>query len=285
LSSEAETTEPMKVSMLGKTIGAEIIGVDIRESVLDEVGSRYVRQALLDYKVIILRNQNLEPDDQVAFTSKLGPVSDEGPKNPFFLEGHPEITILTNTFRDGKPLGFQTDQTDEWHSDVSYLEKPSMGAVLYAIEVPPEGADTLYVDLEAAYLALPAAVRDRLDQLRAIHTFPEQYGGKLTEAERAAIPAQSHPLVRTHPETGRKSLFLSQMMTTAIEGLGEKESDDLLNELFEHITKPEFEYTHKWQRNDILVWDNRCTMHKSTWFDPKYNRLMYRSMMEGDVPH
>ena len=276
----------MKVHMLGKTIGAEILGADVRESVLDETGVRFINQALMDYKVIILRNQNLDPDDHVAFTRKLGPVSDEGAKNPFFLEGHPEITILTNTFRDGKPLGFQTDQTDEWHSDVSYLEKPSMGAVLYAIEVPPEGADTLYVDLGAAYLALPDAIRERVDQLRGIHAFPEHYGGKLSKAERALFPTQSHPLVRTHPVTGNKSLFISQMMTTAIEGPGleKKEGDVLLNELFEHITKPEFEYTHKWQRNDILVWDNRCTMHKSTWFDPKYNRLMYRTMMNGDVP-
>ncbi|WP_272908115.1 TauD/TfdA dioxygenase family protein [Rhizorhapis sp. SPR117] len=221
-------------------MGAEINGADVRESVLDEDGFQYVKQALLDYKVITLRNQTLEPDDQVAFTSKFGPVNDGGPKNPFFLEGYPEVTILSNILKDGKPIGFQTDQTDEWHTDITYLDKPSMGAVLYATEVPPEGADTLFADLEAAYIALPDTARDRIDKLRAIHTYPEQYGGKLTESEKAAMPARSHPLVRTHPETGRKSLFVSPMMTIAVEGLGEKESDDLLNELFGHITKPEF---------------------------------------------
>jgi len=176
-----------------------------------------------------------------------------------------------------------------WHSDDSYQPVPCSLTILYGVEVPPTGGDTQFTNMYAAYDALPAATKERIAPLKVVHAYNSSRKGTriatLSGAEQEKVPGAVHPLVRTHPETGRRALYLNPNRMEQIVGMSRAESDRLLDELIAHATQPQFQYRHKWRRGDILIWDNRCTMHKANADYPDgAKRLMQRIIVQGTVP-
>lgn len=270
----------------------EVLGADLTRAADFE----RIHQAFLDYGVIVVRDQSLSPEDQIAFASHFGPLMGRRPSmsDKVLLPGHPEIVVLSNKKRNGEAIGF-ADAGRYWHCDLDFEEVPSLGTVLHAIEVPPKGGDTLFCDLEAAYATLPEALKARLAGLRAAHTFAKHYRAvmargstrvPLTEEQIAALKTVYHPIVRTHPETGRKLLYVNPGHTIAIEGMEEAEGDALLEELFEHCLQPERIYRHKWRVGDTVFFDNRRLMHNAEPYDmDRYARYLHRASIQGDRPY
>jgi taurine dioxygenase len=192
----------------------------------------------------------------------------------------------------GQPIGLG-DAGQFWHSDLSYKERPSLGSLLHAQELPAEGGDTLFADMHRAWDTLPLALKNAIEGARAEHSYLARYEElrerspwrpKLTEAQVAEVRPVTHPVVRTHPETGRKALFVSEHFTTRIVGLPDAESRDLLHQLFAHSVRPEHVYRHRWQDHDLVFWDNRSVIHLATGFPCHMRRRLNRTTIEGDVP-
>lgn len=281
----------IEIRPLSDVLGAEVIGADLARFDDDE---QYgcIHQALLDYGVLAIRDQHMTPEQHIAFSRRFGELEIHV-LDQFLLPDHPEILRISNKTVNGQPIGLQ-DAGNEWHTDLSYQANPALGSLLYALEIPPQGGDTLFASLYAAYNALTDAMKARLDGLRAIHGYAQyhersrhkahgQARSDMTDAQRARVPEVSHPLVRTHPETGRKALYLSPGLTVGIEGLNEA-GQALLKMLNEHATQPAFTYRHHWQLHDVLLWDNRCTIHLATAYDPQHTRHMHRTTIKGDRP-
>ncbi len=280
-----------EIRPLSDGFGAEIIGLDLNMPLSDDEFAA-VRRAWFESGVVVFRDQTLTPDSQVAFSRRFGPliihVMDQ-----FLLPGHPEILLISNKkAADGKAAGFE-DAGRYWHSDISYAEKPALGSLLYAVEIPPEGGDTMFADMRRALDALPDATRRRIEGLRARHSYTRNYRAKQTiEDGRPAISADqqsqladvTHPMVRTVEDTGHQTLFVNPGFTFGIEGMDEAEGDALLSELFASSTRPEFVYVHKWRKRDLLCWDNRSVMHHATMYDPTQTRHMHRTTIEGARP-
>ena len=281
----------IEIRPLSDVLGAEVIGADLARFEDDAQYTR-IHQALLDYGVLAIRNQQIKPEQQIAFSRRFGELEIHV-LDQFLLPDHPEILRISNKTFNGQPVGLQ-DAGNEWHTDLSYQACPALGSLLYALEIPPEGGDTLFANLYAAYDALADVMKARLDGLRAIHAYAQyhersrhkargQARSDMTDIQRARVPEVSHPLVRTHPETGRKALYLSPGLTVGIEGLNEA-GQALLKMLNEHATQPAFTYRHRWQLHDVLFWDNRRTIHLATAYDPQYTRHMHRTTIKGDSP-
>ncbi|OXC88806.1 hypothetical protein BMR85_023080 [Achromobacter sp. KAs 3-5] len=210
----------------------------------------------------------------------------------FHLPGHPEILTVSNIVEDGKPIGLG-DAGKYWHSDISYKELPSLGSLLHAQELPAEGGDTLFANMHLAYDTLPQALKNAIDGKRGVHSYLAQYGQlqkegnwrpNLSAAQIAQVQEVVHPVVRTHPENGRRALFVSEGFTTRIEGLPDDESRALLNELFIHSVRPEHIYRHQWQPHDLVFWDNRSLIHLAGGTPDHLRRKLYRTTIEGDAP-
>ena len=294
------------VKKLGQHLGAEIGGVDLSKP-LDEGTFAALSKAFFDNEVVVIRGQNLTPGQQIAFTKRFGQL-EKHVRTETRLEGHDEIFIISNIIGDnGRPIGAQ-DAGRFWHSDLSYMAQPSMLSALYSIEVPIGEddkvlGDTQYASTTAAYDALPETTKRRLEGLKAVHSYRHYWiknheaqrieannGGRvvhepeLTEEQRRLVPDVAPPLVRTHPVTGRKCLFVNEAHTSEIIGLSRKESDEILQSLYEHIIKPEFRYVHSWRAGDFLMWDNCAAQHKATFdYDLPLRRLMYRTTVRGSV--
>jgi len=282
----------MQITPLCDALGAEITGVDVSSISDDDLAE--IKQAFLDYYVVVLRDQKLTPEEHIEFSRKMGPLEIHISKK-FLLEDKPEILVLSNRKKNGEYIGVE-NAGDYWHSDLSYMEKPSLGSLLYALEIPPEGGDTEWSNQYKAYETLPEETRRKIEGKRAIHSFnrarnkrvhiPEH--SKEGAAERYAKispPDAYHPIVRTHPETGRKALFVSPRFTIGIEGMDDAEAQPLLDELFAHSIKPEFIYHHNWRLGDLLMWDNRCLLHLACRGIPEGQiRHMHRTTLSGDVP-
>lgn len=250
--------------------GAEIIGLDLRQP-LNSADFRRIHQAHLQYHVLVFRQQTLTPEQQITFSRRFGPLQIHVLKQ-FLLEGHPEILIVSNIIRDGQPVGLG-DAGKYWHSDLSYKEVPSLGSMLYARILPEIGGDTRFANMHKAWETLPAGLRQAIEGKRAVHSytatyskpkFGTQWRPTLTEKQLSEVKAVSHPIVRTHPETGNKALFVSEGFTTHIEGLPEQESSEILQALYSHSIREENVYTHRWQPGDLLFWDNRSLIHLAT---------------------
>lgn len=278
----------LNTTPLTATFGIEVHDLDLSQSqpndVIDELQS-----ALNHHSVIVLRDQRLEPARHVELSRQFGSLMVHVLKQ-FLTTGHPEIYVLSNVSENGQPIGNHKEGWN-WHSDLSYVEEPSMGSLLHAIEVPPEGADTLFASMHAAYDALPAATQQRIKQLSAVHSYEGYYSkafadrAPLSDEQRARTPDVIHPLVRAHPVTGRPSLYVGQDIIKEIIGLPPQESQQLLDELNQHAIRDEFVYRHRWQADDLVIWDNRCTMHCATPYDDnRYRRVMHRTTVKGDRP-
>jgi len=279
------------VRNVGGKFAAEVLGADLAR----DADFEPVRQAFLDHGVIVIRDQTLTPEVQIAFSRRFGPLMGRRPSasDKVLMQGYPEITLLSNRRRDGEYIG-NADAGRYWHSDMSFEENPNLGTFVHAIEIPPEGGDTLFADLELAYETLPTATKRRIEGKRAAHTFAKHYHNimakgstrpPLTPEQLAALKEVWHPIVRTHPDTGRKALFVNPGHTTRIEDMDEAESQALLDELFAHSLKPEHVYRHKWRLGDAVFWDNRRVIHQAEGYDmSRYTRHMHRTCIHGDRP-
>jgi taurine dioxygenase len=270
------------VRPLSTTLGAEIIGVDLRNPIEDDQFAR-VLDAWHQHLVLLLRDQQLSEDDQVRFAERFGPPARI--HTPQFVTKHPAVMLISNIRQDGKPIGALPDGEMQFHSDQCHQERPAMASMLYALEVPSTGGNTLFANAYKAYETLPDAVKKRIEGRRALNAY--DYGTSSTKrASRLSegVPSCLHPIVRTHPATKRKALFVNRLMTVLIEGLPQDESDELLNLLFDHQEQPEFVYEHVWRPGDLLIWDNRCTLHARTDFSANERRLMRRVTILGEKP-
>jgi taurine dioxygenase len=240
---------------------------------------------------VVFRDQRITPDQQISFSRRFGPLQIHV-LHQFQLTGHPEILIVSNVLEDGKPIGLG-DAGHFWHSDLSYKETPSLGSLLHAQELPAEGGDTLFANMHLAWDTLPQALRDAVKGRSAEHTYLAKYAElqkrspwrpNLSAEQIAEVKPVVHPIIRTHPETGRKALFVSEHFTTRVIGLPEDESRDLLQALFEHSVRDAHIYRHVWREHDLVFWDNRSLMHLAAGTPDHLRRKMYRTTIEGDTP-
>ncbi|MGE8499709.1 MAG: TauD/TfdA dioxygenase family protein [Pseudomonas sp.] len=284
------SAQAFEVRPFDAPLGAEIIGLDLTRPLNDADFAR-VHRAHLDHGLLVFRDQRITPQQQIDFSRRFGPLQIHVLKQ-FLLEGHPEIFIISNIVENGQPIGLG-DAGKYWHSDLSYKEFPSLGSMLLAQELPEEGGDTLFASQQLAYETLPAHLLQAIDGKRAAHSYTARYADEvfagirrptLTEAQLAEVKAVIHPVVRTHPETGRKGLFVNENFTTHILDLPEDESRQVLAELYAHSAKSEFIYRHQWQPHDMVFWDNRALIHLATGCPSHLRRRMHRTTIQGDVP-
>ncbi|ROP46024.1 TauD/TfdA dioxygenase family protein [Pseudokineococcus lusitanus] len=273
----------LELERLGPTIGVRVHGVDLADATDAEV--RAIRSALAEHKVLFFAGQHdLHPDSQVALGRRLGEVTESHPVVPGVDDEHPEIYAL-----DSSTGGF----ADVWHTDVTFVRRPPLGSVLRAVVLPPSGGDTQWADLELAYRSLSAPVQRLADELVAVHDGTREFGYYLSQSEaraqwegeeyRELVPAR-HPVVRVHPETGRKGLFVNPGFVSHLEGVSDAESRYLLDLFYAHITKPEHLVRHRWSVGDVAMWDNRSTVHYANRDYGDQRRVMHRITLRGDVP-
>ncbi len=273
----------MEIVPLSPALGAEIRGVDVSKPLTDAVFHR-IREAWHDNLVILLRNQTLDEEAQVAFARRFGELS------PIHTNHHSDtnkaVMYIGNRKKDGKMVGALPLGEMQFHSDQCYKETPAMGTMLYSIEIPAEGGNTLFANAYKAYDALPLDVRTRIEGRKAVHVY--DYDGGVLDRRNMVAPEAgvsfAHPIARTHPATGRKALYVNRLMTHSIEGLPREESERLLGAMFDTIERPEFIYEHRWRVGDVLLWDNRCTLHARRDFNPHENRWMRRVTIKGERP-
>ena len=281
----------MQINRLSDPLGAEIIGIDV--ATLDAPTFAIIHEAFLEHQVLVFRDQALAPDAQIAFSERFGAIETR-PDRPFILAGVPEITVLSNRHADDAPVGI-INAGDIWHTDLSFAEIPSRATFLHALEVAEEGGDTEWSNMYLAYETLPEGTRRRIDGLRGIHVFDRrknprtrvdsQYAANPDAVYGLPIPDATHPMVRTHAQTGQNSLFVSPRFVVGIDGMDDSEAQPLLDELFEHQIRPEFRYRHTWRRGDLLMWDNSCLIHIGRGnIKPPGIRHMHRTMVLGDRP-
>ena len=269
----------LDVKPLSGAIGAEIHGIDLRSPVSDETVAR-IRKIWLEHSVIFFRDQDLPPKDFAAFARRFGEVVDY----PFLkgLDDSPEVIEVAKLEHERVNFG------GLWHTDTAYLERPPMGTMLVAREVPPYGGDTLFASSYAAYEALSDGMKRLLDPLRAVNSSAKAEKTRTREDRKAGegrkVLEAEHPVVRTHPETGRKALYVNFGHTLRFVGMSEEESAGLLAYLFEHQSKPEFTCRFRWEPGSIALWDNRCALHNPINDYHGHRRIMHRVTLAGDRP-
>jgi taurine dioxygenase len=277
-------------------IGAEIVGVDLSKPV-DEGTFAAIDATFAERSVIVFRNQTIDERQHVAFSRRFGELEIHVMRQ-YLLDGVPEILLVSNVQENGRPIGL-VDAGQYWHTDLCYEVIPSRCSLLYAREVPvrEDGTtlgDTMFTSAVAAYDGLPDAMKRRIAGLRALHRYGDRYDAmrsagsmrdELTAEQRARLTGAVHPVVRTHPQTGRKAIYVNEGLTVRILDLPEDESRDLLAELCAHIIRPEYRYVHKWQVGDLLMWDNCAVQHCAVAdYAPPLRRLMHRTTVKGSVP-
>jgi taurine dioxygenase len=277
----------LKVKKLGDALGAEIAGVDLSQPIAPQDFVR-IRAAWLEHLVIRFRGQQLSDPQLLAFSAHFGELDPPGP-NPLgrpFLPDHPQMNVISNVKVGGVPIGGLGDGEAIWHADMTYIENPPMAAILHALELPPSGGDTYWANMYLAYETLPAELRRRVEGRSAVHDATYNSAGIRRKgyedvADPRAAPGARHELVRTHPETGRKCLFLGRRRNSYVLGMELEESEALLDALWAHATQPQFTFRQQWRVGDVLVWDNRCTLHRRDAFDPAARRVMHRTQIKA----
>ncbi|MNM05169.1 Alpha-ketoglutarate-dependent taurine dioxygenase [compost metagenome] len=285
------STSPFQIETFDAPLGAQVLGLDLAQP-LSPGDFQRLHHAHLDHHVLVFRDQRITPRQQVDFSRRFGPLQIHVLRQ-FQLPTQPEVLVISNIVEDGQPIGLG-DAGHFWHSDLSYKEVPSLGSMLHAQELPDEGGDTVFANMHLAWESLPAALRHAVRGARAEHSYLSQYEElrrrnpwrpALTQAQIDEVTPVTHPVVRVHPETGRRALFVSEHFTTRIVGLPDDESRALLDELFAHSVRPEHLYVHRWQPQDLVFWDNRSLMHLATGCPPEQRRKLYRTTIEGDAPY
>ena len=280
---------PLVVKPLSPALGAEIAGIDLRQDLSAETFAE-IRDIWHKNLVILFRGQSLSEDDQIRFAQRFGELQKRTrPPETINEAGHtkyPQLTMLVSNIREnGKLIGSLPDGEMHFHSDQCYLEKPATGTFLYAIEVPSEGGDTLFLNMYKAYETLPAELKARIDGRKALNAYLYDSTTRAVNGSKVDFTAHPHyvqPIVRTHPDTKRKALYVNRLMTFTVEGMDEEGGGALLDRLFEHMEQEEFIYAHHWRASDLVLWDNRCTLHARTDFSDRERRLLRRYTVLGD---
>jgi taurine dioxygenase len=289
-----ETTSPSRAAAravdvipTGAALGAEVKGIDLKD--LDEEAFARVISAWHEHSVVLIRGQSLSDQDLIAFSRRLGdldwaPVQENGRR---FVEGLPEIYIVSNVKVNGEAIGSLGDGEAVWHTDMSYLDVPPKASMLYSLEIPPTGGNTSFCTMYGVYEALPAKLKQRIAGLEIKHDGTYNSGGYVRQGvtptdDPVTSPGAVHPLVCTHPDTGRRMLYLGRRRNAYLVGLALAESEALLDELWSYVDRPEFAWEHVWRIGDLVLWDNRCTMHRRDAFDPGSRRIMHRTQVKGE---
>jgi len=269
--------------------GVEIRGVDLAQPIDDDTFA-IIQRAFDMHGVAVFRDQQITPEQQVAFSARFGEVEINHNGAKFGLEGNPEIYLISNIVEDGRPIGTPR-AGPRWHSDMCYAKRPARATMLFAVEVPelyglPLG-DTAFANAAAAWDALPGDMQRRIERLRAVFDFRGRKRGRpISEETIAQYPPVEHPMVRRHPNTGRKSLYVMRDDCTGVPGMEAGEARTLIDALADHIVRPEFVYRHRWRKGDLVVWDNCTVQHRAVIdYDLPQRRLMWRTTVKGDVPH
>lgn len=289
---EADLSRTLTVAPSGAPLCADVEGIDMNQPLAPrEV--ELIRDAWAKHLVLRFRGQQaLTLEGLARFSRQFGPLDRRPTASMDMSREHdalpPEITVISNVKVGGKPLGALGDGEAVWHTDMTYNETPPKGACLYAVEVPPAGGNTHFANMYAAYETLPPALKERIQGLRCVHDASRNSAGELRLGyEDVTDPRQTrgavHPLVSTHAVTGRKCLLLGRRRNAYIVGLELAESEQLLDALWAHATRPELTWTQVWKVGDVMMWDNTCTMHRRDAFDPASRRLMYRTQIAGTV--
>jgi taurine dioxygenase len=267
-------------------LGAEVRVIDLHHISDDEFAA--IHRAWLEHLVLLFRGQSLSDEDLVAFSRRFGeldwaPVQENGRR---FVSGHPEIYVVSNVFENGVAIGSLGAGEAVWHTDMSYLEQPPKASMLYAIEVPPAGGDTGFTNMYRAWEELPARLKRAVEGRRLKHDGTYNSGGYLREGviatdDPTTSPGAYHPIAYRHPETRRIALYLGRRRNAYIEGLPLAESETLLDALWQQATRDELVWYNRWRVGDVVLWDNRCTMHRRDPFDPMARRIMHRTQIKG----
>jgi taurine dioxygenase len=276
----------IEVVPTGAALGAEIRGVDLRSIDAGAFGGIY--RAWLDHAVVLFRGQQLSDSDLIAFSRRFGaldqaPIQENGRR---FVEGFPEIYVVSNVLENGVAIGSLGAGEAVWHTDMSYLPDPPKASALYALEVPPTGGDTSFCTMYGAWDAVPDPLRATALELRVKHDGTYNSGGYLRAGvtpsdDPRTAPGTLHPLVCVHPETGRRHLYLGRRRNAWLEGLPLDESNALLDRIWEAATDDALTWRHRWRAGDLVLWDNRCVMHRRDAFDPGSRRVMHRTQIKG----
>ena len=280
----------IEVLPLSKHIGAEIRGVDLAQ--LSEAEFAVIEQAWQQHLVLVFRDQNLSDAQLIAFSARFGdldlaPLDANGRAN---APAHREITVISNVEGDdGKPIGSLGAGEAVWHIDMSYNPVPPKGSALYALEVPPSGGETGFLSCYAAYDGLPAELKERLASIAIKHDATLNSAGIQRShldpvSDVTSSPGAWHPAVHTHPETGREAIYLGRRKHAYVEGLPVAQSETLLDEIWDVATRDEFSWHHEWRKGDLVLWDNRCAMHRRNPFDANARRIMHRTQIKGSKP-
>jgi taurine dioxygenase len=273
---------------LHPTLAREVIGLSVWEH-LDKGTVAELRSLYAQYGVLVFRRQALSEVELAAFCALFGPL-ERTVRSDWASPANPVVTVLSN-LKDGlgRPIGGLGDGELQWHSDQSYMQEPATGAALYALELPPAGGETFWVDLRGAYAGLPRPLRAKISGKRGIFDYAKRLAGygrdsdqQISEEAKRLTPPVTHALVRAHPETGDRSLYLDSTTTVGIDYMDTASGVALLDEIYDSATRDEFVYAHQWQVGDLVLWDNGFTMHRRTPFDPGARRLMKRMTMQLD---
>lgn len=275
---------PLEIRPLDRSFACEIVGLRLWEPQDDRTISE-LRALWARHPVLVFRRQALSEDELADFSARFGPL-ERTVRTDWASPARPEVSLISN-LKDAqaRPIGGLGDGEIQWHSDQSYMIKPATGAMLYALELPPEGGTTSWVDLSAAYDGLSDQLKQAVEGRRAIFLYAKRLSGYqgvdrvISEAAKKKTPPVIHPLAHTHPVTGKKALYLDSTTTVGIDGMDDMSGSALLDEIYESATRPEFVYRHRWQVGDALLWDNGFTMHRREPFDPLARRLMKRTTM------
>ncbi len=285
----------IEIVPLGETLGAEIRGVDLSKR-LDATVAEAIRTAWLENLVLLFRGVPLSDRNLIDFTLGFGELEFPpsklldlagGPKAG--AEIPPEINVISNVRENGKPIGHLGAGEASWHTDSAFVDMPPAASILHALEVPSTGGNTSFLNMYAAYETLPDALRRRIENKKIKHdqTYTSagdrRNGYDIVDDIRDA-PGPWHPAVRTHPETGGKALYLGRRMNGYVDGLTLEENNELLDSIWAHVLQPQFIWEHKWAVGDVLMWDNRCVMHRREAFDDSSRRIMHRTQLAGDRP-
>lgn len=267
-------------------LGAEIRGIDLRH--IGDDGFAAIQRAWLDHLVLLFRGQSLSDEELIAFSRRFGeldwaPIQENGRR---FVEGHPELYVVSNVIENGVAIGSLGAGEAVWHTDMSYLEQPPKASILYAIEVPPAGGDTGFCNMYLAWEELPAELKRAVEGRRLKHDGTYNSGGYLRDGVTATddpttSPGTYHPIAYRHPESGRIALYLGRRRNAYIEGLPLAESEALLDALWQHATRDALVWYNRWRVGDLVLWDNRCTMHRRDPFDATARRVMHRTQIKG----
>ena len=283
---ELQQASALRVRKLSASFGADIRGIDLSRPVAKDT-IRAIRQLWYEHSVLLVPGQVLDEDAQVRFGEYFGELAKTMGSYAILKNSHPAVMYVTNEKAEGKYVGALPDGEMFFHSDMCYVERPCLGTMLYAMEIPSQGGNTVFADQYAAYDALPDATKRRIDGLNAVNTFePGRYDNYAESITRAPVSKEArsaaHPMVLTHPATGRRALYVNRLMTEYIAGMPREESNALLDALFDHQEQKQFVYEHRWTRGDVVIWDNRCVLHARTDFSAAELRMLRRVTVATD---